>query len=97
MITEHALLPVRPSREDEFEIAFAEAQAIIASMPGCRGLSLSRSIEPAVLFIPFRELAPISLQGSECGLSSHAFIRRCREELPTSWPVRRQHLMNHRP
>lgn len=45
MITEHALLPVTPGREDEFEIAFAEARAIITSMPGCRGLSLSRSIE----------------------------------------------------
>ncbi|MFM9920436.1 antibiotic biosynthesis monooxygenase family protein [Lacisediminihabitans sp. H27-G8] len=45
MITEHALLPVMPGREDEFEIAFTEARAIITSMPGCRGLSLSRSIE----------------------------------------------------
>jgi heme-degrading monooxygenase HmoA len=45
VITEHALLPVIPGREDEFEIAFAEARAIITAMPGCRGLSLSRSIE----------------------------------------------------
>lgn len=45
VITEHALLPVIPGKEDEFEIAFAEARAIITSMPGCRGMSLSRSIE----------------------------------------------------
>jgi heme-degrading monooxygenase HmoA len=45
MITEHALLPVIPGREDEFERAFAEARAIISGMPGFRRLSLSRSIE----------------------------------------------------
>ena len=45
VITEHALLPVIPGREDDFERAFAEARAIIMSMPGCRSLSLSRSIE----------------------------------------------------
>ncbi|MEB0000888.1 antibiotic biosynthesis monooxygenase family protein, partial [Cryobacterium sp. RTS3] len=45
MITEHALLPVIPGREIEFELAFADARAIISSMPGCRSLTLSRSIE----------------------------------------------------
>jgi heme-degrading monooxygenase HmoA len=45
VITEHALLPVVPGREVEFEIAFAKARAIISSMPGCRSLTLSRSIE----------------------------------------------------
>ncbi|WP_104087572.1 antibiotic biosynthesis monooxygenase [Cryobacterium sp. N19] len=45
MITEHALLPVIPGREVEFAFAFAEARAIISSMPGCRSLILSRSIE----------------------------------------------------
>lgn len=45
MITEHALLHVIPGREDEFEIAFTEARPILTSMPGCRGVSLSRSIE----------------------------------------------------
>ncbi|WP_285242689.1 antibiotic biosynthesis monooxygenase [Pseudarthrobacter sp. fls2-241-R2A-127] len=46
MITEHALLPVLPGREAEFEAAFGQARAIIASMPGFRTLSLSRSMEP---------------------------------------------------
>lgn len=45
MILEHAILPVVPGREAEFESAFDEAKAIIASMPGFVDLSLSRSIE----------------------------------------------------
>lgn len=45
VITEHALLPVIPGREDEFEAAFKEARLIIGAMPGCRGLTLSRSME----------------------------------------------------
>ncbi|ACL41326.1 Antibiotic biosynthesis monooxygenase [Pseudarthrobacter chlorophenolicus A6] len=45
MITEHALLPVIPGQEEEFEAAFGEARHIISSMPGFISLSLSRSIE----------------------------------------------------
>ncbi|RDI65499.1 antibiotic biosynthesis monooxygenase family protein [Nocardia pseudobrasiliensis] len=45
MILEHALLPVMPHRTAEFEAAFDEARTIIASMPGFRWLTLSRSIE----------------------------------------------------
>ncbi|MEE9096389.1 antibiotic biosynthesis monooxygenase family protein [Pseudarthrobacter phenanthrenivorans] len=45
MITEHALLPVIPGQEEEFEAAFQQARTIIASMPGFMALSLSRSIE----------------------------------------------------
>lgn len=45
MITEHALLPVTPGRQAEFEEAFASARRLIASMPGFRGLTLSRGIE----------------------------------------------------
>src|SRR5690554_2609965 len=45
MITEHALLPVKPGLETEFEEAFASARPVIASMPGFRGLTLSRGIE----------------------------------------------------
>ena len=45
VITEHALLPVVPGQEEAFETAFAQAQPIIASMPGFLSLSLSRSIE----------------------------------------------------
>ncbi|HEU0180996.1 MAG TPA: antibiotic biosynthesis monooxygenase [Agromyces mariniharenae] len=45
MILEHAILPVVPGREADFEAAFAEAKPIIASMPGFVDLTLSRSIE----------------------------------------------------
>ncbi|WP_457946646.1 antibiotic biosynthesis monooxygenase family protein [Pseudarthrobacter sp. alpha12b] len=45
MITEHALLPVIPGQEEQFEAAFGQAKPIISSMPGFISLSLSRSIE----------------------------------------------------
>jgi heme-degrading monooxygenase HmoA len=45
VILEHAILPVVRGREADFEAAFAEAQAIIAGMPGFVGLRLSRSVE----------------------------------------------------
>lgn len=45
MILEHALLPVVPGRETEFEEAFAQAKEIIAAMPGFAGLTLSRCLE----------------------------------------------------
>jgi heme-degrading monooxygenase HmoA len=45
MITEHAVLDVRPGHEQEFELAFAEAKPIIAGMPGFRSLTLSRCLE----------------------------------------------------
>lgn len=45
VILEHALLPVIPGREADFEAAFAEAKTIIAAVPGFVDLQLSRSIE----------------------------------------------------
>ena len=45
MILEHALLPVRPGRDREFEEAFAAATPIISSMPGFIALTLSRCLE----------------------------------------------------
>jgi heme-degrading monooxygenase HmoA len=52
MILEHALLPVIPGRETEFEAAFDQAKSILASMPGFGGLTLSRCIErPAVYLL----------------------------------------------
>ena len=45
MITEQAVLDVKPGREDEFEAAFGRAKAIIASMPGFASLELHRCIE----------------------------------------------------
>ncbi|PXA67740.1 antibiotic biosynthesis monooxygenase family protein [Cryobacterium arcticum] len=51
MIREHALLPVVPGREDDFLVAFRTARALIESMPGFRGLSLSRSMEAPSSFL----------------------------------------------
>ena len=45
VILEHALLPVRPGAEGEFEAAFARAKTIIAAAPGFVRLSLSRCLE----------------------------------------------------
>ena len=51
MITEHAILDVRPGREREFESAFAKAKPIIAGMPGFRSLTLKRCIEKPSRFL----------------------------------------------
>ena len=45
MILEQAVLDVRPGREDAFEIAFAEAKAIISSAAGFESLQLLRCVE----------------------------------------------------
>jgi heme-degrading monooxygenase HmoA len=45
MVVEHALLPVSPGQEAEFEAAFESAKPIIAKMTGFRSLTLSRCIE----------------------------------------------------
>ena len=45
MILEHAVLPVVPGREAEFEAAFDQAKQIIAGMPGFAGRTLSRGLE----------------------------------------------------
>lgn len=45
MILEHAILPVLPGREAEFEEAFREARPVIAAQPGFVSLRLLRSQE----------------------------------------------------
>ena len=45
MILEIAMLDVRPGREADFERAFAQASAIIASMPGYMSHELQRCLE----------------------------------------------------
>jgi heme-degrading monooxygenase HmoA len=45
VITEQATLDVTPGQEQGFENAFAEAKAIIASMPGFEWLELHRCLE----------------------------------------------------
>lgn len=45
MITEQAILDVRPGEESDFERDFGEAQPLIASMPGFESLHLHRCVE----------------------------------------------------
>ncbi|MFT4614741.1 MAG: heme-degrading monooxygenase HmoA [Bacteroidia bacterium] len=45
MIQELAILDVRPGQETEFEAAFAQAQSIIAQMPGYLEHSLQHCVE----------------------------------------------------
>jgi heme-degrading monooxygenase HmoA len=47
MILEVALLNIRPGESPAFELAFAQAQAIIASMPGYHSHQLQRCLETA--------------------------------------------------
>ena len=59
MITEQAVLEVRPGQEPDFERAFAEAKAFIASMPGFESLRLHRGIEQSnryLLLVVWRRL-----------------------------------------
>jgi len=51
MILEVAILDVRPGQEARFEAAFAEAQAIIASMPGYLSHQLQRCLESASRYL----------------------------------------------
>jgi heme-degrading monooxygenase HmoA len=59
MILEVAPLDVIPGREPEFETAFAEAQRIIASMPGYVSHQLQRCLEQPsryLLLVTWRRL-----------------------------------------
>lgn len=51
MILEHALLDVRPGREDAFLAAFAEARPLIAAQKGFLDLSLERCVEAPSRFL----------------------------------------------
>lgn len=44
-VLEHALLPVRPGEHAAFEEALATALPLVESVPGFRGVHVSRSIE----------------------------------------------------
>jgi heme-degrading monooxygenase HmoA len=45
VITEQAVLDVKPGSEAEFEAAFERAKAIVVSMPGFQALRLLRCLE----------------------------------------------------
>jgi heme-degrading monooxygenase HmoA len=51
MVREHAILSVSPGSEEAFQKAFRTARPLIESMPGFRGLTLSRSVEAPSIFL----------------------------------------------
>jgi heme-degrading monooxygenase HmoA len=51
MITELAILDVKPNRAAEFEQAFGEAKALISASPGFRSLELQRCLEQASRYV----------------------------------------------
>jgi heme-degrading monooxygenase HmoA len=51
MITEHAILPVTPGREQDFERAFATALPLIAASPGFLDARLLRGIETSTSYL----------------------------------------------
>jgi heme-degrading monooxygenase HmoA len=60
MILEVAALQIRPGQGGEFEAAFAQAQKIIASMPGYLGHELQRCVEVVdkyILLVRWQTLA----------------------------------------
>ncbi|ANJ26453.1 antibiotic biosynthesis monooxygenase family protein [Agromyces aureus] len=65
MILEHALLPVIPGLEEEFEAAFDEARHLIASMPGFVELSLARGVESPSTYLLLVQWA--SVEAHEVG------------------------------
>jgi heme-degrading monooxygenase HmoA len=79
VIVEHALLPVTPGREPEFEVAFGQAKAIIASMPGFGGLTLSRCLERPSAYLLLVEWA--TLEDHTEGFRGSAAYQQWRELL----------------
>jgi heme-degrading monooxygenase HmoA len=51
MILEHAILPVRPGSESDFEEAFQMARPLISRQPGFCSVSISHSIESPNLYL----------------------------------------------
>lgn len=79
MIREHAILPVIPGREADFELAFTKAKLIIASMPGFLGLTLSRGIENESEYLLLVEWE--SVEAHELGFRGSPEYERWRELL----------------
>jgi heme-degrading monooxygenase HmoA len=51
VITEQAMLDIKPGQEHDFESSFSEAKAIIASMPGFESLQLHRCVEQPTRYL----------------------------------------------
>jgi len=87
MVLEHAILPVRPGLEAEFESAFARAKPLISGRPGFIGLSLSRSVESPNLYLLLVEWASIEahtegFRGSEDYVQWRALLHHFYDPFP---------------
>ena len=51
MILEHALLPVTPGREQEFEASMRVALPLIESAPDCHGAEVRRQVEDGSVYL----------------------------------------------
>jgi quinol monooxygenase YgiN len=51
MMLEHALLPVTPGREAQFEVSMAMALAIIEKAPHCHGAEVRRQEENGSIYL----------------------------------------------
>jgi heme-degrading monooxygenase HmoA len=79
VILEIAQLQVAPERQAEFEAAFAEAQPIIASMPGYLGHELQRCLERAGHYMLLVRWT--SVEAHEVGFRQSAGYQRWRQLL----------------
>lgn len=73
MILEHAILPVRPGSESDFEEALRTARPLISS-PGFCSLSISRSIESPNLAISGHKGATPTSDGIDPGTSTERMM-----------------------
>ncbi len=73
MILEHALLPVRPGREPDFEAALELALPIIRRQPGCVSAAVSRCTEDPSTYLLLAEWE--SIEAHETGFRGSADYR----------------------
>ena len=85
---EHAILPVLPGREADFERAFGAARGIIESMPGFLSLTLSRGVESQSSYLLLVEWASVEhhtvgFRGSERYAEWRDLLHHFYEPFPT--------------
>jgi heme-degrading monooxygenase HmoA len=86
-VTEHALLPVVPGREDEFMSTMEHAKTIIASSPGFVSLRVERCLERPNYFLLLVEWESLEdhtegFRGSEAYQDWRALLHHFYEPFP---------------
>jgi heme-degrading monooxygenase HmoA len=70
MILEHAILPVRPGTEADFERAMERALPIIRRQPGCRRAEVSRCVEQPSAYLLLAEWDSLEAHEEDFRLSA---------------------------